>query len=90
MSWAFHMAASIMEQQHEVEMSEWQPIETAPKDGTTILAFFADRVGYVARQDVQAVAWRENDGWASTQTGWTLAWPTHWMPLPDPPKADER
>jgi len=62
----------------------WQPIETAPKDGTEILGSDG-----VARTSIQ---W---DG--EFLDRWELAWPgayaedvsfypTHWMPLPDPPK----
>lgn len=60
-------------------MSEWQPIETAPKDGTEILVF--DDGAYIV------TPWIEGDD----QSGW---WdngfmdppPTHWMPLPAPPE----
>lgn len=71
-------------------MSEWQPIETAPKD-KTILIFHHDynkwrgqiRIGYShgdynGHKDVIT-----EDG----QCGWPIRpLPTHWMPLPTPPK----
>ena len=61
-------------------MNEWQPIETAPKDGTRI-------VGYCPRQawgpEVRIV-WSKGKGWKS-QHGWWSSNPTHWIPLPDPP-----
>lgn len=70
-------------------MSDWQPIETAPKDGTRI--------------DVWAY-WAEGDNWSrSADAYWSVEdqdWMldrwlagqyvtppkiTHWMPLPEPP-----
>lgn len=62
---------------------EWQPIETAPKDGTTIaVAAFCDfNQLWVFRQDYWRAHADGNGGWG--------AWHhnrTHWMPLPAPPK----
>ena len=61
-------------------MSEWQPIETAPMDGTPLLLW-----GW---NDVQ-VGWFCNDRdddreWINADYD-DLA-PTHWMPLPAPPQ----
>jgi hypothetical protein len=57
---------------------EWQPIETAPRDDLLL--------GY-AEGMMRLVMW-ENGGWlqvgATIEQGWFK--PTHWMPLPDPPK----
>lgn len=93
----------------ETAMSEWQPIETAPRDGTE---FQARIPGY---GDNNLIAWRgglldqegqDCGGWCYMGTGnppdcWTdgICWmlndemeqsvePTHWMPLPEPPKDD--
>lgn len=66
-------------------MSEWQPIETAPKDGTEII-IFGSRVYFHP-----VMARYENDGWwvpdAPLECPWTelASEPTHWQPLPDPP-----
>lgn len=66
---------------------EWQPIETAPKDGTDIIAYFPD-----AYEKIDIVRWEQNqyhgDSWAyarcvdGLQTSENA---THWMPLPPPP-----
>jgi hypothetical protein len=63
-------------------MSEWRPIETAPKDGTNFWAAQAGapECGLIYFDD----AWRQ---WISVSEGYNPPnWePTHWMPLPTPP-----
>lgn len=77
-------------------MMEWQPIETAPKDGTPILVWNGpanygyytapDQMG-TARWDRQAFTDGEMCWWAcDCCDGVTTYNPTHWMPLPEPPK----
>lgn len=67
-------------------MSEWQPIETAPKDGSSILLFTG--TGMIegnwsfGRWD-QGVIYATYDGCGGTAFESN---PTHWMPLPEPPK----
>ena len=56
---------------------QWQPIETAPKDGTFILAYQSD-VGVVTKYFI--VAWSEMDSSFNTVADWRIR-PTHWMPL---------
>jgi hypothetical protein len=76
-------------------MREWQPIETAPTDGTRFLAYRQcddpEDIGVVStlrRHDPGGAlrnpkhnyeTWVTDFGSPSTQ-------PTHWMPLPEPPK----
>jgi len=61
--------------------NQWQPIETAPKNGTRVLV--------TNGIDVQ-IEFKDNDDemWSGWQTGTRLysVVPTHWMPLPEPPK----
>jgi len=57
---------------------EWQPIETAPTDGTRILGYTALRYG-----SFMGVIWRGLPHWQSAERG--VVDPTHWMPLPKPP-----
>ena len=72
-------------------MSDWQPIETAPKDGTSILVHFAG----LNPPAMVVVVW--NQGWAGKPGSLNAEWgwddgdssvqrdATHWMPLPEPP-----
>lgn len=84
-------------------MTEWQPIETAPKDGTEIVLCRGDRVscgrwfdavypkepiivdgeyyGMEETGEVIDACWMSIDGGFSEEDP-----PTHWMPLPEPPK----
>jgi hypothetical protein len=68
---------------------EWQPIETAPKDGTWFL-------GWRSRKEPQdqIEAWKWNEDFELEYSGWMNAHddadfyesPEFWMPLPNPPK----
>lgn len=68
---------------------EWQPIETAPKDGQRILVWFEPFEGHKQfrdPQDWQGIArWTDHNG-----GGWVhylMGIPTFWQPLPAPPQA---
>lgn len=64
---------------------DWQPIETAPKDGRFVLiAFDCPNPEYKA----VCVA-RIRKGWSTWDSfpGDYTKHPTHWMPLPPPPQA---
>ncbi len=68
---------------------EWLPIETAPKDGTSILLHgsWSGEIGC----DVpiaSTVGFWSYDEWVASITDYysVSANPTHWMPLPPPPK----
>ena len=63
----------------------WQPIETAPTDGTVVLI-------YAPRSDLEKwtvdlppvicnAAYHPDAGWCIC----AVREPTHWMPLPEPP-----
>lgn len=67
----------------------WQPIETAPRDGTPILAFWRHG-GDKTRCSV--IRWHKDEWWTFASPGLhnlcahTDTEPTHWMPLPPPPQ----
>jgi uncharacterized protein DUF551 len=76
----------------------WQPIETAPKDGTVLLLYGGedDNAGHVGekyqtfcRSPCRGM-WDGNE-WlmALAEAGYVGVCrnnPTHWMPLPEPPQ----
>lgn len=64
---------------------EWQPIDTAPNDGTHVLVYDGWPIS----------AWWDDEErgyggqcWRSSSTHEWLT-PTHWMPLPNPPALGE-
>lgn len=79
-------------------MNEWQPISTAPKDGTPIIAA---KIG-VTQEDLKPhfLIYPETVRWLKTEFSGPFGFsgffpivsehymfePTHWMPLPEPPK----
>jgi hypothetical protein len=62
--------------------SAWQPIETAPKDGTRIIVY---RTGYA---EAGCIGFWSNDydEWRIAGAGNCFLNATHWAPLPQPPK----
>ena len=72
-------------------MAEWQPIETAPKE----IEWGGDGHGYgpyilawPVFYEVTRVRWwqSKSGGKNFLEDGGNAVRPTHWMPLPDPPK----
>jgi len=76
-------------------MSEWQPIETAPKDGTEFQVWMPSPSEHWPEGWWEAKA-RFNPATECFETwgrvdydeeGWGFCeLPTHWMPYPEPPK----
>jgi hypothetical protein len=80
-------------------MTDWQPIDTAPKDGTRVLIC-------TARGFVTDARWSESacfGGQERDRPGWQMHYcdddpwyseatenATHWMPLPEPPSTEQR
>jgi hypothetical protein len=68
-------------------MSEWRPIETAPRNGDDVLLYRRDEwgdrdilVGWLGSDDL----WRYNAPLNDPEAEITPR-PTHWQPLPEPP-----
>jgi hypothetical protein len=62
----------------------WQPIETAPRDGTDILAF--EKVG--GKDRILTMRYdRMAETFVTNVHSFVAFDPTHWMPLPPPPEA---
>lgn len=57
---------------------EWQPIDSAPKDGTTLLLAFND-------YSIPSVdfGWHDGSKWRNDENDWLF--PTAWQALPLPP-----
>lgn len=71
----------------------WQPIETAPQDGSAVLGVWLDSKG---KQTAGVMVWRKSVMYANLQ-GWHFqSWPgfefqlslapLYWQPLPDLPE----
>lgn len=71
-------------------MSQWQQIETAPRDGTVIDLWAgarrADCFWWVSEDCDDDSHWRQEYAEVGGCSFAVDATPTHWMPLPEPPK----
>ena len=72
---------------------QWQPIETAPKDGTEVLLYqprgaFKPWKGRIRDWAVNIGYWHQpgNPEHPGYWMGNRQMRPTHWMPLPEPPR----
>lgn len=73
---------------------DWQPIETAPKDGTSILVgcnYYRYGKSQVTLVWHDRGMWIEGSYWDNEEEEYVAAQcefkPSHWMPLPDPPQS---
>lgn len=81
-------------------MADWQPISSAPKDGTRLLLWCSTRNDADDRLYIEQICdgehvdaaqigfWDENE--FNGVAGWVTEFigkPTHWQPLPAPPEA---
>jgi hypothetical protein len=76
---------------------EWQPIETAPKDGTWVLCYGLAHDEDASEPRIFTAVWTNwRNGKKLKNWWWQFAWfdggyygecePTHWMPIPAPPQ----
>lgn len=66
------------------DMTEWQPIETAPKDDHPILCYHPHPGGGYR---ICTMLWHKpSSSWRADVHSFIRFDPTHWMPLPEPPK----
>ena len=72
--------------------AKWQPIETAPRDGTRVMLGNAAGVWVADWIPVYRTGYRPDDPWHSAllnhdhiRESARYEAPTHWMPLPPPP-----
>lgn len=63
----------------------WQPIESAPQDGTWIVVWCAGWGKSVSPETARFGGGDHGDGWYS-EDGDKMFKATHWMPIPEPPK----
>lgn len=77
---------------------EWQPIETAPRDGSAVLLYQKKPHAEVARYESDTneieVGFYSEEGWRvfgfhGDESERDFA-PTHWMPLPQPPADNQK
>lgn len=67
-------------------MSEWRPIETAPKDGTLVLL----SIGGEVHIGLFTNGWGGPDWYDYDEKGAFMFEPTHWMPIPPPPAEEAK
>jgi hypothetical protein len=82
-------------------MTEWQPIDKAPKDGTRIIAYQPELAQpYNDEETIAVVAWIKDDpgrhkawcipeSYGDEQGSHHTLRPTHFMLLPPPPRDGE-
>jgi hypothetical protein len=67
---------------------QWQPIETAPKNGTDVLVFASGSI-YTAYWNMEYNAWMAHNTKNGLPSFISLKYGvTHWMPLPDTPEIE--
>lgn len=69
------------------DVAGWQPIETAPKDGTRLLLMWEPFSGM--SEHVELGKWNVRNGWVNTYGHAFSGSPTHFMPLPAAPAKQE-
>lgn len=68
----------------------WRPIETAPKDGTSVLLFKSSGLTGMTVGNWRRPMSSRTPGYWQTTPGLYACEPSHWQPLPAPPAPDFR
>lgn len=70
-------------------MRDWQPIETAP-EGVRVLVYMPDlnKVSE-AWYSANTKLWPRDREFNEDGEACNLGYPSHWMPLPEPPKLED-
>lgn len=63
---------------------QWRTMESAPKDGTSVMLWNEDYARPITGEYFEATKW--SNGWKHTYA----TQPTHWQPLPTPPAMKEK
>jgi len=74
-----------------IAVMRWRPIETAPKDGTEILAYLITSCESIVYMDIilwSAVGADKDCGWLTCHGVEVYSTPIRWMPLPPQPTGD--
>jgi len=74
-----------MTKREETQMSKWQPIETAPKDGSRIIIA-------IKGCSLSLCAEWSGESWTTIMAGndWSGRKVRYWQPLPTPPEENEQ
>jgi hypothetical protein len=64
----------------------WLPIESAPKDGTPILGYWTSQTADIGMCYATTMFGPSKEWTDTNDDGHDWRPPTHWMPLPQPPK----
>ena len=76
-----------------IEITSWKPIDSAPKNASILISGGTYNVERYENLpcDFVTIAYWYRDHWRGSQEEghdeWYVHLPTHWMPLPEPPKA---
>lgn len=88
------LAKALLAAEQRGARGQWQPIDTAPKDGTRIMLWFAGGCDSAVCGEWNAVVGddRRWEGWRREGEDIIEDWQhlfTHWRPLPDAPSPQE-
>lgn len=80
--------SNLIQQIEELGKPRWIPVtERLPKYGETVLVYGSQGGIYTARYERARTEWGR-DSWWKLNSKSHICNPTHWMPLPQPPKEE--